>query len=165
MMSEPNPSVAVTMTLNGQAVTETIPARTTLSEYLREYRRLTGVHRGCETVKCGACTVLVDGRSVKSCNMLAAQANGHEVTTVEGLATDGHLTAMQQAFLDNHGMQCGYCTPGFVLAAIALVDENDAPSVDEVRHGLTGNICRCTGYTKIVESVLDAADRMRGDDS
>lgn len=160
--AEPSQQLTVSIEVNGDDTTETIPARTLLSEYLRDYQYLTGTHRGCETAKCGACTVMLDGKAVKSCNVLAAQADGREVTTVEGLADGGELSPVQQSFWDNHGMQCGYCTPGFVVAATALLKENPDPSVNEIRHGLAGNICRCTGYTKIVESVQDAAGRMGG---
>jgi len=158
--AEPRSTLTVTITVNDDETTETVPARTLLSEYLRDYRYLTGTHRGCETAKCGACTVLLDGDAVKSCNVLAAQADGHAVTTVEGLAGDD-LSPVQSAFWETHGLQCGYCTPGMVMSATALLRANPDPTDDEIRSALAGNLCRCTGYTKIVESVHEAADRRR----
>lgn len=155
--------VPLEATVNGQTVEKRVAADVLLSEFLREHVALTGTHRGCESGKCGACTVLLDGRAVKSCNLLAAQTDGREVTTVEGLADGTELHPVQQAFWDNHGMQCGFCTPGFVMATVALMESNENPTPTEVREYLAGNICRCTGYTKIVESVLDAADRLEGD--
>lgn len=160
MSAEPRSTLTVTITVNDDETTETVPARTLLSEYLRDYRYLTGTHRGCETAKCGACTVLLDGDAVKSCNVLAAQADGHAVTTVEGLAGDD-LSPVQSAFWETHGLQCGYCTPGMVMSATALLRANPDPTDDEIRSALAGNLCRCTGYTKIVESVHEAADRRR----
>jgi carbon-monoxide dehydrogenase small subunit len=157
---EPRSELLVNITVNGSKTSELIPARTLLSEYVREYLFLTGTHRGCETAKCGACTVLLDEKAVKSCNVLAAQANGRNVTTIEGLDDNGTLSPVQQSFWDNHGMQCGYCTPGFVIASTALLNEIPDPSVDEIRFNLAGNICRCTGYTKIIESVQDASQRI-----
>lgn len=156
----PSETITVTIDVNGRETQESIPARTLLSEYLREHQYLTGTHRGCETAKCGACTVLLDGDAVKSCNVLAVQTDGHEVTTIEGLSEHGELHPIQQSFWDNHGMQCGYCTPGFVMSSKALLDENPEPSVNQIREGLAGHICRCTGYTKIIESVQDAATRL-----
>lgn len=158
----PSETVSVTIDINGRETQETIPARTLLSEYVREYQYLTGTHRGCETAKCGACTVLLDGDAVKSCNVLAVQTDGREVTTIEGLSEHGDLHPVQQSFWDNHGMQCGYCTPGFVLSSKALLDKHPEPDVNQIREGLAGHICRCTGYTKIIESVQDAATRMDG---
>lgn len=155
--------VTVELTLNGRTVEKTIPARTLLSEFLREETNLTGTHRGCETAKCGACTVLIDGEPVKSCNMLAAQIDGTEVTTVEGVADGNELHPVQEALWEEHGMQCGYCTPGFVMSAIALLEENSDPTVSEIREALSGNICRCTGYTKIIESVQRAAKEQGGE--
>ncbi|WP_278002497.1 (2Fe-2S)-binding protein [Natrinema gelatinilyticum] len=157
-----NERVTIEVTINGTEYEDTIPARTLLSEYLREHRYLTGTHRGCETAKCGACTVLLDGDAVKSCNMLAVQIDGRELTTIEGLADGDDLHPVQQSFWDEHGMQCGYCTPGMVLSSVALLEENPDPTVNEVREHIAGNICRCTGYAKIVESVMDAADSMEG---
>jgi carbon-monoxide dehydrogenase small subunit len=145
--------------LNGRDVDETVGAGTLLSTFLREGQFLTGVHRGCESTRCGACTVLLDGDPVKSCNMLAVQVDGHEVTTVEGLTDeDGSLHPVQEAFWDTHGLQCGYCTPGMVLNSVSLLEETDDPSVTEIQERLSGNICRCTGYTKIIQSVRNAAE-------
>jgi carbon-monoxide dehydrogenase small subunit len=151
------PAVNVSMTVNGEAVSDDVEPRLLLVQYLREVRGLTGTNIGCDTSSCGACTVLVDGESVKSCTMLAVQADGYEVTTIEGLADGDELHPVQQAFLENHGLQCGYCTPGMVLAAVSLIAEQ--PGLDEaaVREGLEGNLCRCTGYHNIVQSVLAAA--------
>ncbi|MGH6929567.1 MAG: (2Fe-2S)-binding protein, partial [Dongiaceae bacterium] len=129
--------------------------------YLRDSLGLTGTHVGCDTSQCGACVVHVDGKSVKSCTMLAAQAQGAKVTTIEGLATDGKLHPMQEAFRDNHGLQCGFCTPGMVMSAIDLVQNNASPSEHDVREWLEGNICRCTGYHNIVKAILAGAQAMR----
>lgn len=156
-MTSPETTVGVSVTVNGEPTSARVPARTLLSAYVREVASLTGTHRGCETAKCGACTVLLDGEAVKSCNVLAAQADGREVVTAEGLAEGGELSPVQRAFWDCHGTQCGYCTPGFVVAATALLDDNPDPSVEEIRHGLAGNLCRCTGYVNIIESVQQAA--------
>jgi carbon-monoxide dehydrogenase small subunit len=149
--------VNVSLSVNGEAVSDDVEPRLLLVQYLREVRGLTGTNIGCDTSSCGACTVLVDGESVKSCTMLAVQADGYEVTTIEGLADGDELHPVQQAFLENHGLQCGYCTPGMVLAAVSLIAEQ--PGLDEaaVREGLEGNLCRCTGYHNIVQSVLAAA--------
>jgi len=152
------------MTVNGKAVSGEVEGRTLLVDFLRETLRLTGTHVGCDTSQCGACTVHVDGRSVKSCAMLALQADGASVTTIEGVAPggpDGELHPMQEAFRDNHGLQCGFCTPGMVMAALALVEKNPDPSERDVRDGLEGNLCRCTGYQNIVKSILDGAKAMR----
>lgn len=148
----------VEMTVNGRSVRGDVEPRTLLVHHLREHVGLTGTNVGCDTSSCGACTVHVDGRSVKSCTMLAVQADGREITTIEGLATNGTLHPMQEAFRQNHGLQCGFCTPGMVMAAVSLLEENPSPTEDEVRHGLEGNLCRCTGYHNIVRSVLAAAD-------
>jgi carbon-monoxide dehydrogenase small subunit len=158
-----NEHVTIECTLNGSDVERTVPARTLLSEFLREHEHLTGTHRGCETAKCGACTVMLDGDPVKSCNMLAVQANGREITTVEGLGEATELDPVQESFWENHGMQCGYCTPGFVVSSAALLEMNDDPTEQDIRTYLAGNICRCTGYTKIIESVQEAARIRRGD--
>lgn len=148
----------VSMTVNGSTETHDVEPRTLLVQYLREHAGLTGTNIGCDTSSCGACTVHLDGESVKSCTVLAAQADGATVTTIEGLAADdGTLHPMQQAFMENHGLQCGYCTPGMVMAAIGLLEENPNPSENDVRLGLEGNLCRCTGYHNIVKSVLAAA--------
>jgi carbon-monoxide dehydrogenase small subunit len=159
--TEPREQVTIEVTINGTDYADTIPARTLLSEYLRKTQYLTGTHRGCETAKCGACTVLLDGDAIKSCNVLAVQADGRELTTIEGLDDDGELHPVQESFWENHGMQCGYCTPGMVLSSKALLDENPDPSVNEICEGLAGNLCRCTGYAKIVESVQDAATTLQ----
>jgi aerobic carbon-monoxide dehydrogenase small subunit len=147
----------VDMTVNGQGRSADVEARTLLVYYLREAIGLTGTNVGCDTSSCGACTVLLDGESVKSCTMLAAQARGASVTTIEGLADGATLHPMQQAFMDYHGLQCGYCTPGMVMAATSLLRENPTPTEAQVREGLEGNLCRCTGYHNIVKAVLATA--------
>lgn len=147
----------VTITVNGTKHESEIEPRTLLVQYVRENLGLTGTNIGCDTSSCGACSLHVDGESVKSCTMLAAQADGCDVTTIEGLAKDGVMHPMQQAFMENHGLQCGYCTPGMVMASISLLKENPNPTEEEVRIGLEGNLCRCTGYHNIVKSVLAAA--------
>ena len=152
----------VSVTVNGVAREAEVEPRTLLVYFLRETLGLTGTNVGCDTSSCGACTVLVDGESVKSCTMLAAQADGREVTTIEGLATDGQLHPIQEAFHRNHGLQCGYCTPGMVMAAKSYLDENPNPTEEQVREALEGNLCRCTGYHNIVKSILDAAGEMSG---
>ncbi|WP_374449427.1 (2Fe-2S)-binding protein [Stella sp.] len=152
----------VTMTVNGKSVTGAVEARTLLVHFLRETLGLTGTHVGCDTSQCGACVVHVDGKSVKSCTILAVQCAGAEVTTIEGLAGDGALHPMQEAFRDNHGLQCGFCTPGMVMSAVDLVKNNPDPSEHEVRDWLEGNLCRCTGYHNIVKSVVAGAKAMRG---
>ena len=151
----------ISLTVNGKPVAHEVEARTLLVQYLRETLRLTGTHVGCDTSQCGACVVHVDGVAVKSCTMLAVQADGARVTTIEGLAPAGKLHPMQQAFHDHHGLQCGFCTPGMVMASVALVKGNADPSDAEVRHGLEGNLCRCTGYQNIVKAVLAGAKAMR----
>ncbi|MFI5023689.1 MAG: (2Fe-2S)-binding protein [Alphaproteobacteria bacterium] len=155
-------AVTVSMTVNGKPVTATVEARTLLVQLLRESLLLTGTHVGCDTSQCGACVVDVDGRSLKSCTLLAVQAEGAQVTTIEGLAKDGKLHPMQEAFRENHGLQCGFCTPGMVMSALDLVKHNADPSEREVREWLEGNICRCTGYHNIVKSILAGAAAMRG---
>ena len=152
---------SVSMTINGESADGEVEARTLLVQFLREHQRLTGTHVGCDTSQCGACVVHVDGRAVKSCTMLALQAEGAEVTTIEGLAKNGELHPMQAAFKENHGLQCGFCTPGMVMAAVDMV--NRIPDLDEktVRHELEGNLCRCTGYHNIVRAILDGAKAMR----
>jgi aerobic carbon-monoxide dehydrogenase small subunit len=147
----------VSMTINGQAQSHEVEDRTLLVYYIREACGLTGTNVGCDTSSCGACTVHLNGESVKSCTVLAAQADGENITTIEGLAKDGVMHPMQQSFQENHGLQCGYCTPGMVMAAISLLDEIPNPTEQEVRIGLEGNLCRCTGYHNIVKSVLAAA--------
>ena len=155
-------TITVTVTVNGKTVSRDVEPRTLLVQFLREHLDLTGTHVGCDTSQCGACVVHVDGRSVKSCTMLTAQADGAAVTTIEGLAAaDGTLHPMQEAFRNNHGLQCGFCTPGMVMSAIDLLQTNADPSEHEVREWLEGNICRCTGYHNIVKAVLEAAETMR----
>ena len=152
----------LTLTVNDEAVTATIPARRLLCDLLRDDLHLTGTKRGCETGTCGACSVLVDGAVVKSCLCLAIQANGRSITTIEGLAQGEQLHPLQQSFMECGGLQCGYCTPGFIMASTALLAHNPQPTEDEVRHALAGNLCRCTGYTQIVDSVLAAAEKTHG---
>jgi carbon-monoxide dehydrogenase small subunit len=148
----------IAMTVNGTVEEHDAEDRTLLVQFLREQCGLTGTHIGCDTTSCGACTVLLDGESVKSCTVLAAQAEGAEVTTIEGLAApDGTLHPVQEAFREHHGLQCGYCTPGMVMAAVSLLAEHPQPSEADVRMGLEGNLCRCTGYHNIVEAILAAA--------
>jgi len=148
----------VSMTVNGKGVSGEIEGRTLLADFLREGLGLTGTHVGCDTGQCGACVVHVDGRAVKACNMFAAEAEGAEVTTIEGMAApDGTLSVIQQAFQDHHGLQCGFCTPGMVMSAAALLSENPKPSEAEIRDYLEGNICRCTGYHNIVKAILAAS--------
>lgn len=148
----------VNMTVNGKSATGTVEGRTLLVEFLRETLGLTGTHVGCDTSQCGACTVHVNGKAIKSCTMFALEAEGAEVDTIEGQAApDGTLNTIQQAFQDYHGLQCGFCTPGMVMSAKALLDENPKPSETQVRHHLQGNICRCTGYHNIVKAILAAS--------
>ena len=152
----------VSMTVNGKSVSADVEPRTLLVQYLREHLSLTGTHVGCDTSQCGACVVHVNGASVKSCTMLAAQAEGAEVVTIEGLDDNGTLHPMQEAFRDNHGLQCGFCTPGMVMSALDLVNNNPSPSEQDVRDWLEGNICRCTGYHNIVKAIQAGAAAMRG---
>ncbi|UTW52413.1 (2Fe-2S)-binding protein [bacterium SCSIO 12827] len=152
----------ISLTVNGEQVTKSVEGRTLLVEFIRETLKLTGTHIGCDTSQCGACTVHLNGQAVKSCTMLAAQADGAEITTIEGLAPEGQLNPMQKAFNDHHGLQCGFCTPGMVMRAMTLVKDNPTPTEADVRHGLEGNICRCTGYQNIVAAVLDGAKALRG---
>ena len=158
--------VTVEVIVNGTRHTAEVPARTLLVHFLRDRLRLTGTHVGCDTTQCGACTVAMDGVAVKSCTVLAAQASGHEITTIEALAGqdgdgEGGLHPIQRAFQEEHGLQCGYCTPGMVMAVRQLLADNPDPTEAEVRHGLNGNICRCTGYQNIVAAALTAAARLR----
>jgi carbon-monoxide dehydrogenase small subunit len=149
------------MTINGRAIEALVEPRTLLIHFLREDQRLTGAHIGCETSHCGACTVDMNGRSVKACTVFAVQAQGAEITTIEGMAApDGTLHALQEGFMQEHGLQCGYCTPGMITRAWRLLQENPSPSDDEIRMGLAGNLCRCTGYQNIVKAVRYAADKM-----
>ena len=152
----------VKMTVNGQAVEHDVPDNTLLVSFIRETLELTGTHVGCDTSQCGTCVVHMDGNSVKACTMLAAQASGSEITTIEGIANGDELHPMQKAFHENHGLQCGYCTPGMVMSAIELVEKNKGLTEQQIREGLEGNICRCTGYHNIVKSVQAAAQEMGG---
>ncbi|MDF3884280.1 (2Fe-2S)-binding protein [Cupriavidus basilensis] len=154
--------INIELTVNGEAHSVDVPARRLLSDLLRDDLNLTGTKRGCETGICGACSVLVDGEVVKSCLMLAVQVRGRDVTTVEGLSAGGELHPLQQSFMECGGLQCGYCTPGFLMTSCALLAHNPNPTEEEVRAGLNGNLCRCTGYVGIVESILCAAEKMRG---
>jgi aerobic carbon-monoxide dehydrogenase small subunit len=164
---EPRPTLTVRMTVNGSPAEHEVEARTLLVHHLRENLRLTGTHVGCDTSNCGACTVLLNGKSVKSCSVLAVQADGASVTTIQGLAAshgsgeDG-WHPLQRAFHEEHGLQCGYCTPGMILAAVDLLNENPNPTEEQVRDGLEGNLCRCTGYQNIVRAVLKAAGSTTG---
>ncbi len=150
------------VTVNGVGREADVEPRQLLVYFLRETLGLTGTNVGCDTTSCGACTVLMDGESVKSCNVLAVQADGREVTTIEGMASDGQFHPLQEAFHRNHGLQCGYCTPGMIMAAASYLKENPKPSEEDVRLALEGNLCRCTGYHNIVKSILDAAQQMSG---
>ena len=152
--------ISVALTVNGKAISAEVESRTLLVEFLREGLQLTGTHVGCDTAQCGACTILLDGRAVKSCNMLAVQAQGGTVTTIEGLATNGTLHPMQAAFKRHHGLQCGFCTPGMVLAAVGLAAQMKEPSEAQIREALDGNFCRCTGYQNIVKAVKDGLAEM-----
>ena len=150
----------INLTINGEAVSADVADNTLLVEFIRENLKLTGTHIGCDTSQCGACVVHIDGTSVKSCTMLAVQADGSEVTTIEGIGSSDNLHPMQQAFHENHGLQCGYCTPGMIMSAIDFVSKNKNASESEIREALEGNICRCTGYHNIVKSVQAAAEKM-----
>jgi carbon-monoxide dehydrogenase small subunit len=150
---------AISVSVNGVSYQHEVEPRLLLVHYLRDVLGLTGTHIGCETSLCGACTIMVDGQAVKSCTMLAVQADGADVTTIEGLVKDGELHPMQEGFWERHGLQCGYCTPGMIMAATQLIDRNASPSREEIRHGLEGNLCRCTGYQHIVEAVEFAAKK------
>ena len=150
---------AITINVNGKTHNTEVEPRMLLVHYLRDALGLTGTHVGCETSLCGACTVLMDGQAVKSCTIFAVQADGAEVTTIEGLAHDGDLHAVQEGFWERHGLQCGYCTPGMIIAAAQILERNPNPSQEEIRHGMEGNLCRCTGYQHIVEAVEYAAKK------
>jgi carbon-monoxide dehydrogenase small subunit len=145
------------MTVNGKLRKATVAPRLLLVHFLREQLRLTGTHIGCDTSQCGACTVLIDGRSVKSCTVFAVQADGSEVTTIEGLSRDGQLHPLQEGFWAEHGLQCGFCTPGMIMAAVTLLKDNPKPTEREIRDGISGNLCRCTGYQHIVNAIQHAA--------
>jgi aerobic carbon-monoxide dehydrogenase small subunit len=155
-VAEPTRSRTITVDVNGERIEYDVPARRLLVHFLRDDLGLTGTHVGCDTGNCGACTILLDGEPVKSCMLLAVQADGSSMTTVEGLAQNGELTVLQQKFNEHHALQCGYCTPGMLMSATALLERNSHPSEEEVRIALQGNICRCTGYVNIVEAVVDA---------
>ena len=152
----------VSVTVNGVAREADVEPRTLLVYFLRETLGLTGTNVGCDTSSCGSCTILLDGESVKSCTVLGVQADGREITTIEGMATDGQMHPIQEAFRRNHGLQCGFCTPGMIMAAASYLRENPSPSEGEVRESLEGNLCRCTGYHNIVQSILDAAGQTAG---
>ncbi|OED41751.1 carbon monoxide dehydrogenase [Chromatiales bacterium (ex Bugula neritina AB1)] len=154
---------SVEITINGKVVKETVEPRNMLVDFLREKQRLTGTHVGCDTSQCGACVVHVDGKPVKSCTLLTVQANGSTVKTIEGVGSDDQLHPMQEAFRQNHGLQCGFCTPGMVMSALGLIEENPDPSETEIRQWLEGNICRCTGYHNIVKSIQAGAKALRND--
>ena len=153
-------SQKISLTINGEAVEAEVEARTLLVHFLREQLNLTGTHIGCETSHCGACTVDLDGKSVKSCTMFAVQADGAELLTVEGLAEGGELHPLQEGFVENHGLQCGYCTPGILVRSYRFLQENPDPSEAEIRAGISGNLCRCTGYQNIVKAIRYAADKI-----
>lgn len=153
--------IRITMTVNGESRRGTVEARRSLADFLRDDCGLTGTHLGCEHGVCGACTIMLNGRAVRSCLVLAVQADGAQVTTIEGLAVDGKLNPVQQAFRDNHGLQCGFCTPGFIVSATALLEANPDPTEQEIREGLSGNLCRCTGYQGILKAVRQAAETAR----
>ena len=149
----------VSMTVNGTTHTNDVEPRTLLVHYLRENLRLTGTHVGCDTSSCGACTIIVNGETVKSCTLLAVQCEGAEIKTIEGMATNGKLHPIQESFREKHGLQCGFCTPGMIMSSWQLLERNPNPSEDEIRHALEGNFCRCTGYHNIVNAVQDAASK------
>jgi carbon-monoxide dehydrogenase small subunit len=149
----------VSMTVNGTTYTNDVEPRTLLVHYLRENLRLTGTHVGCDTSSCGACTIIVNGETVKSCTLLAVQCEGAEIKTIEGMATNGKLHPIQESFREKHGLQCGFCTPGMIMSSWQLLERNPNPSEDEIRHALEGNFCRCTGYHNIVNAVQDAANK------
>jgi carbon-monoxide dehydrogenase small subunit len=152
---------SITLTVNGKQYSSEVEPRLLLVHYLRDVLGLTGTHVGCDTSQCGACTVLLDGDAVKSCTVLAIQADGTEITTIEGLAKDGVLHPLQEGFWEMHGLQCGYCTPGMIMTAVDLLKRNPAPTEAEIRKGIEGNLCRCTGYHNIVKSIQYAAEHMR----
>ena len=154
----------ISVMVNGKTQQSEVEPRTLLVHYLRDTLGLTGTHIGCDTSQCGACTVLIDGVSVKSCTVLAVQAEGTQITTIEGLAQDGKLHPIQEGFWEKHGLQCGFCTPGMIMSACDLLKQNPNPSEEEIRHGLEGNMCRCTGYHNIVKAVQYAAAKMRGEE-
>src|SRR5512138_2425993 len=152
----------ITVTVNGTQHTLEVEPRTLLVHMIREILSLTGTHIGCDTTSCGACTILLDGKSVKSCTVLAVQANGKSITTIEGVSTEGALNPIQEGFKENHGLHCGFCTPGMILRATELLANNPNPTEEEIRWGISGNLCRCTGYNNIVKAILYASAKMRG---
>jgi carbon-monoxide dehydrogenase small subunit len=151
--------VQVSITVNGRVRKGVVEPRMLLVHFLREHLNLTGAHVGCDTSQCGACTILMDGRSVKSCTVFAVQADGSEVTTIEGLAKDGQLHPLQEGFWEEHGLQCGYCTPGMIMSAVNLLNDTPQPTEEQIRHGIVGNLCRCTGYQHIVNAIQHAASK------
>jgi aerobic carbon-monoxide dehydrogenase small subunit len=153
----------VSMTVNGQKMSKEVDSRTLLVHFIREDLNLTGTHIGCDTTACGACTVIVDGKAIKSCTMFAVQADGSDVQTIEGMAGANGLHPLQEGFWEKHGLQCGYCTPGMIMSAKHLLDKNPNPSEEEIRWGISGNLCRCTGYVKIVEAIQFAAAKMQAE--
>ena len=153
----------ISLKLNGESYTREIESRLLLVHFIREELNLTGTHIGCDTTSCGACTVLMNGRPVKSCTVFAVQADGAEIATVEGLAQNGNLHPIQEGFMEKHGLQCGYCTPGMMMTSVALLKDNPSPTEEEIRWGISGNLCRCTGYVNIVKAVQYAASKMKGD--
>jgi carbon-monoxide dehydrogenase small subunit len=152
--------IPISTTINGKAYQSEVEPRTLLVQYLRDELRLTGTHVGCDTSSCGACTIQVDGKAVKSCTLLAVQAHGSSIVTIEGIAKNGQLHPLQESFTEEHGLQCGFCTPGIIMTAIQLLDQNPHPSEAEIRHGLEGNYCRCTGYHNIVKAIYHASRKM-----
>ena len=157
---ETGPFVNVHVTVNGASRSATVETRTLLVHFLRENLSLTGTHIGCDTTNCGACTILLDGRAVKSCTILAVQADGRDVQTVEGLETDGKLHPIQEGFIEEHGLQCGFCTPGMMMCSVALLQKNPRPTEEQIRRAISGNLCRCTGYVNIVKAIQHAANKM-----
>ena len=151
----------ITINVNGKSHTSDVEPMVSLANYLREHLRLTGTHIGCDTTSCGACTILLNGKATKSCTVLAVQATGKEVTTIEGMAKNGELHPIQEAFREHHGLQCGFCTPGMVMTAADIISNNPNPSEGDIRHGLEGNFCRCTGYHNIVKSIQHAAENLK----
>jgi carbon-monoxide dehydrogenase small subunit len=154
----------ITITVNGQQHTLEVEPRLLLVHMIREVLNLTGTHIGCDTSSCGACTILLDGKSIKSCTVLAVQANGKSITTIEGVAQDGQLSPLQEGFKENHGLHCGFCTPGMILRATELLAQNPNPTEDEIRWGIAGNLCRCTGYNNIVKAIQYAGAKIRGEE-
>ena len=162
MTNETTSDTTVTIRINGQDYAGQVEDRQLLVDFIRETAGLTGTHVGCDSTNCGACTVMVDGRTVKSCTMFAVQASGWDVTTVEGLADGDDLSPVQQAFHEHRALQCGYCTPGMLMSSTYLLEQNPSPTRDEIKYGLSGNLCRCTGYRQIIDAVEDAAERRKG---